>query len=234
MKEKIKNKLKPLYKDLLESVSDVDYDLYPFFMQWGESFDTTGKRGILFVGKATNGWVTADRNLDALFDENNENRIFNRDDQIEWVENLSGENEVYNTNKSAFWRVVKEFSIQFFKSNKWYENIAWTNLYKISPEEGNPGGSLKRKQLPICNEILKKEIEILNPRSVIFLTSGWEEEFLNTVIGNASKTKEIEWDGHKTKSIIKDNRNYIISPHPQGKNEDLHVKVLLELTGSRK
>ena len=234
MKEEIKNELKPLYKDLLESVSDADYDLYPFFMQWGRSFDTTGKRGILFVGKATNGWITADRNLDALFDENNENRIFNRDDQMEWVENLSGVNEVYNTNKSAFWRVVKEFSIQFFKSNKWYENIAWTNLYKISPEEGNPGGSLKRKQLPICNEILKKEIEILNPRSVIFLTPGWEEEFLDTVIGKASKTKEIEWDGYKTKSIIKDNRNYIISHHPQGKNEDLHVKVLLELVGSRK
>jgi len=100
MKSQIKNKLLPLYKNLLtEDVSKINYGLFPFCVQWGEDYKSNGKTGILFVGKATNGWVTDNLEADNLFDERNEDRIFNRVDQIEWVENLSGVNDVYNTNR---------------------------------------------------------------------------------------------------------------------------------------
>ncbi len=81
MEKEMKKVLFPLYKTLMNDVSDIKDKLCPFAVQWGEKFDTTGK-GILFVGKASNGWVTTDRSPVDLFDEKNEDRIFNRDDQI--------------------------------------------------------------------------------------------------------------------------------------------------------
>lgn len=229
MTNEIKENILPVYKRLLEENSF--NDVCTFCFQWGENYPFNQNSGFLFVGKAVNGWITNETDVTRLFDMANPERIFARDDQMEWVNNLFGNKKGYNTRKSAFWRLIKIVSEERYPQ-KWYSNIAWTNLYKIAPwAGGNPNGKLQNTQRNYCFEILKKEIELLTPKFVIFLTSGWEWSFINFL--NRNKELEIieekSWGKYRTTITEVDGVRYIISHHPQGKNEWKHKNAIAEL-----
>lgn len=86
MKELLKSSLWPLYTTLLNQVT-ASKAVYTFCMQGGKTFSTKENSGLLFVGKATNGWITNSREVNVLFGITEE-RIFDRGDQIQWVSNL--------------------------------------------------------------------------------------------------------------------------------------------------
>ena len=172
MKESLKEKLYPLYNSLLETTIS-EKEIYTFCMQWGNQFPLEEKSGILFVGKATNGWITNSKNIEILFGET-ENRIFARDDQMKWVGKLENSIKGYNTRKSAFWRIIKNVSEYKYGKSEWHNKIAWSNLYKLSFEKGNPDAKLKKSQLENCKKILETEIEILKPKYIVFITSKWD------------------------------------------------------------
>lgn len=176
MTNKIKLKLKPaifpIYQKLL-SESEFN-NICTFAVQWGKEFPIKDNKGILFVGKAVNGWITNNQNVEKLFSKENKEKIFNRKEQIEWVDKLSGNKKGYNPRKSAFWRLIKKVSETYYPK-EWYSNIAWTNLYKIAPwSGGNPSLKMQKQQRSYCIDILKSEIDILKPEYVIMLTSNWE------------------------------------------------------------
>lgn len=249
-------KLKPLYKDLLEHVSNHEDAKSSFCVQWGKNFPTESHSGILFVGKAVNGWVdkndTEPKTVERIFDDK-ENPVFNRDDQMEWVEKSwrskvqwekgpDGKKHIkegnYYTKRSPFWRVIRDVSIRWVKNNypmeknpeeNWWSYVAWTNLYKISPESYNPDSNLRDDQFVDCVKILETELRILSPKFVVFLTGDWadrfikNEEFLKELKPIKEKAPE-KW-GNDGKNIYED-RVYeigeyvcIISLHPQGKPE---------------
>ena len=232
---------KPLYEDLLNSAQEVCNDIWPFFPQQGSNWNLSEHR-VLVVGKATNGWVTNDVNVDLLFNPNYPERIVNRDDEMNWVLRRWGHDEMdeygvdYNTKRSAFWRVIKQLVIKSERScsdDNWVNFISWTNLYKISVEAGNPPARLKYRQEPDCCKILDLEQEVLKPKNVILFTSGWESFFFKYKgLENykshfyASKT----WgDKHTTSAIELNGINYIVSPHPERKPETPHVEAILSL-----
>jgi hypothetical protein len=222
MKEKLKEKLLPLYENLLKNIEF--NDIRPFCMEWGNNFPIEKKSGILFVGKATNGWVTDSKEIDKLFGESCDGQIFAREIQMMWV--ADPKKPYYKT--SAFWRVIKRIAEIKNGNEEWYSKIAWSNLYKISLEKGNPSGKLIEQQIESCKEILNTEIEILNPKYVIFLTSGWENRFIETI--QLPKEKEVIWGkNYKTIGYSINNRVYITSVHPQMKNEDEHVAAILKI-----
>lgn len=234
MINEIKKSIFPFYKKLLDENSFED--ICTFTLQWGENYPFDEKAGLLFVGKAVNGWITNETDAAKLFDISNSERVFARGDQMEWVNNLSGNTDGYNTRKSAFWRLIKKVAETYYPE-KWYSNIAWTNLYKVAPwEGGNPNGKLQNTQRKHCFDILKKEIEILNPNYVILLTSGWEWEFIKHLNGS-EKMKIIDekkWGEFKTTMIEINGINFIISHHPQGKNEWNHRNAIVELINENK
>lgn len=173
----LKEQIKPIYRRLLDE-NQFD-NICSFCMQWGANFPREKNKGLLFVGKAVNGWITNDQNVERLFDENNSERIFGRKDQMEWISNLSGNTKGYNTRKSAFWRLIIKVTETYYPE-KWYSHIAWTNLYKIAPwKGGNPNSKLQAQQKEYCFDLLQQEIITLSPEYVIMLTSGWEWTFLN-------------------------------------------------------
>lgn len=228
MKEILKENLIPLYHNLLDKV-DCKIDIFTFCIQWGEKYFDKENSGILFVGKATNGWVSKSRDINVLFGENG---IFDRKDQMKWIQNLENNTKGYNTKNSAFWRLIKRVTELQNGKNEWYNKIAWSNLYKISFEKGNPNEKLKQQQLEICKRILETEIKILQPKIVIFLTSGWEHNFVNYLIKDTPKEKykSVEWGNkYKTKGFLFNNTIYILSHHPQGKNENEHTKAIIEI-----
>ncbi|MGL4982292.1 MAG: hypothetical protein ACRC4W_05510 [Treponemataceae bacterium] len=222
---------KPLYEELLSSVKGVEGELYPFFVQVGEGYEQS-KHRILFVGKATNGWHSTSRNVDELFNQESKECI-NRVDQMRWLSNQKG--ETYNINKSAFWRLIRETvdAIEQPKENDWYEYIAWSNLYKISPKLGNPCPPLINKQRSACIKILEKEIQILKPKVVVFLTTGWESHFLEncSLLGELKSqydtTKKL--GNYEIKSKVINGITYIRSVHPQGKKGKPYASILAEM-----
>ena len=69
--------LKPLYAELMRSVEAYqNNDLVPFCIQWGKYFPTRENTGIMFYGRATNGWVTFESDVDKLFNMDFDDRIF--------------------------------------------------------------------------------------------------------------------------------------------------------------
>ena len=129
----------------------------------------------------------------------------NRTGQMEWVSNLEGQNG-NNTNKSAFWRTIKKISIEYFREKDWYNYIAWSNLYKLSPEKGNPNANLQNIQRETCLKILDEEIKVLQPNYIIFLTSGWEDYYLQSI--KVKKKRILRF--HGAKSILRIFKSIII------------------------
>jgi len=229
MKDAIKLTLMPLYGQLLKQIT-IPKDVYSFCIQWGKNFPTENNTGILFVGKATNGWVTNSRDVEVLFGDTKD-RIFNRWDQMKWVHDLE-KDKGYNTLKSAFWRVIKRTTQSVYGKEDWYSKIAWSNLYKVSYITGNPDAALKKEQIEICKKILQEEINILSPKYVVFLTSGWE----NTFVSHLTKDTQHKWDTlykwdkkYEVKICLVDDRIFMCSQHPQGKSEYHHAKVIADI-----
>ncbi|MDL2308370.1 uracil-DNA glycosylase family protein [Bacteroidales bacterium OttesenSCG-928-B11] len=233
LKEKLEQGLRPLYEELFNSLH-INFDRETetsFVMQWGENFPANNNEGILFIGKAVNGWLKKE---DQTFE-----KLFARGDQMTWIDNLWKSKEGYATGRSAFWRVIKGIASKFTNgADSWHSSIAWSNLYKISPNNakggGNPDKKRKERQLNLCREILKKEIEILSPKYVILLTSGWESEpgFL-WYMNDKQHTHHIEektW-GKKEKIRVYKIHDivFIASVHPQGKNESKHIEAITDL-----
>lgn len=229
LRDELKSSLLPLYKELL-SGNTFD-NVCTFCVQWGKNFPDKKNTGILFIGKAVNGWINDETDVNVLFGDSSK-KIFDICDQMEWVYNLEGNNDGYNTNKSSFWRVIKRISQKFYQNEEWYSYIAWSNLCKIAPfKGGNPNDMLYNEQLSSCQKILAKEIEIFSPKFVVMLTSGWENDFLYYLNGNIhTKSEEkLNWDDYQTKLYKIKDTIYIASQHPQGKNEKKHIDVITNL-----
>lgn len=91
----------------------------------------------------------------------------------------------YVLSKAQIWSYTKEIWDKLFGqkslwTDRWFEKIVWTNLYKVAPHEGgNPGGKLQKIQIEACKELLKEEIEHFRPTHIFMATAyeGWFEQF---------------------------------------------------------
>jgi len=217
----------PLYTRLLETdMNGFGGDVVPFFCQAGSRYRESVPR-ILFVGKSVNGWVTSGRTVEELFDPRNPDRIVNRSDQMEWVKDLEG-SQGYNTKKSAFWRTAKGVASALFGEAAWYQHVAWTNLYKVSPIVGNPSLSLRKRQLETCRTILELEIRALEPSVMVFLTSGWEAPLLERTPWENRGGHTLSWGHCQLTYADAAGRLVIHSLHPERKPEAGHVEAILK------
>lgn len=229
--EKLRTELKPLYENLIRDVADEQPKEKAFFcMQWGKNFPNEPNKGILFVGRATNGWKDHDYNSDSFFGTGY-GQLFNLNDQMQWVEDSEGPGNDYNTNSSPFWRVVRAVTQEYHPTN-WSSYVAWTNVCKVAPwVGGNPSESLYQAEIKDCEDIFKKEVEALSPKVIVFLTSYvWAKDIL-TSLNNSIAPKEIksvDWgDKFNCKTYNLNGISCIVTEHPQGKPEKEHVETLI-------
>ncbi len=223
MKEKLREALKPLYASLLNNVSQFEGEKAVFCMQWGKDFPTEQNTGILFVGRAVNGWDTAE-NAEEIFEEGS--GLFAAENQMRWVEDG---NEL---SVSAFWRVVKNVASHFYP-DEWWAHVAWSNVCKIAPYAGgNPNDALYYAQLEDCCKILQEEIRILSPKVVVFLTGdGWANDVLRQLNDNEMPQviKTETWESYECKVYKIGNVTCIVSVHPMTKAESPHSECLTKL-----
>lgn len=241
LKERLKAELKPLYRNLMEHTMEYrereenNEKIVPFAVQWGKEFPTSTNKGIMFVGYSTNGWHTADGDVDNLFD--GEGRIFDRPDQMVWVKEMEG-NAKYDTKRSSFWRVIRSVARNFYPDNE-LEHIAWSNLYKLalnddSKKDQKPPMKLRRLQMLDACEILNKEVEILSPKFVVLMTGiDMADNFISGLNGNEWPENQVvakeDWAGYSA-TVFQIGQHYVIlTEHPQGKAEQEHIDCLTNL-----
>ncbi len=229
----LRQALFPLYKELMEAVEPFQDDprgLCPFAVQWGPRFPKEERSGILFVGRATNGWVSFSNDPDVLFGDTDE-AIFNLGDQMLWVHNLEGNRNGYNTRRSAFWRVIRGISSSFYP-NPELSYVSWSNVTKVAPDGANPSDVLYYAQLEVCQRILAEEIRILSPRFVVFLTGyNWAIDFLRFLNGGNAPTHILKepWGDYEACTFRIRETTCILSEHPMGKPEKAHIEAINKL-----
>lgn len=237
------NATKQLISSISQSKKSKLNDIYPFVAQIGKNFDNS-KFKILFVGKATNGWLlnvscsATEQEIDSIYEKvafnmQCKDRLLHREDEMQWVENLEGNNKGYNTKRSQFWSVIKKVSETLEGAENWSSKIAWTNLYKFAPYKGNPNEELKRYQKENCWRILDEEINIFKPNCVAFLTSGWEDEYLIHRYNSLPKCNISSFRRNNKKYDISfflaENTLFISSKHPMGKPIQEHADTICEI-----
>lgn len=160
--------IKDLYKELKKEFKGQN-DLAVFYAMTGKKYQAQ-KNKLLIIGRANNGWNRGFDNLE--------------DDHFNWVKNRNGvlsNGDGYNLNSKPFWGIAARISEGINPGNdeKWVDDIAWSNLYKVVPAtEGNPSDEMCRKQGKICQQILKEEINSFRPDYIVLIT-GFEDWFRN-------------------------------------------------------
>jgi len=248
--EKFKEELKCLYKKLAK---DCEYNesIVPFVFQAGKKYPKEKNCGILFYGRATNGWFGT-WNIDELFDERNPNRGWNRDDALIWVDRAAGDEGDYNSNRSQFWKLVTGITCRNYGTDEWSDYAIWSNVCKAAPEQqGNPSDSLYYSTLETNCQIMKVEIDYLSPKFVVLFTGGgnwiekgsqskggdWSSDFLKYLNNgndfNLCPIDEIIWDDdyeeRRAKVYKIGDVYYIVTLHPQGKKIKPHIDGIINL-----
>lgn len=155
----------------------------------GEKYDQNEVK-LLLVGRAPNGWNLLDENhpTPEKMAEWADDRLYRSAECGSWVEKRG--NALYAKGQSyrlgTFWNYAEEIWLRLQPpgytedtSSVWLENIAWSNLYKLSPESGNPSDESKELQKQICCEMLKEEVRAFKPTHILMMTGwdGWAENF---------------------------------------------------------
>ena len=187
--------IKDLYAELFITCSnDSNFMKNSHFVAMrGEHYINSDKK-VMIIGRAPNGWKRLDTSSKDGFSNDAANEF---DDIKRWgkwikcygnkqyaIDETTGEElqPRYCVSGKPFWSYSK--AIYFGLTNQkveglWQHNIAWSNLYKVSPSSGyNPDVDNQKMQLQPCIAILKKELEELDPDYVLFMTGyDWFEPF---------------------------------------------------------
>lgn len=172
--QKMTEDMKNLYKQLYEIVNDYpDMTICP-------SINGSKEARILIVGRCINGWCNI---------ENTQGRLdLCEKAGLEWLKGgdtfcvckkngCKYANEKINVNKSKskskFWQYVSYLLVKlgYSKSDDYYNQIIWSNLYKASKNNGgNPTKKQREKMRDVCDSILEQEIKEYDPKIVVFIT----------------------------------------------------------------
>ena len=134
--------------------------------------------------------------------------------------------------RSFFWNVTYKLIADYYGFDRnawdWSKKVVWSNLYKIAPEDANPTEFQKSTQLNIAVELIKKEIEELQPKFCIVLTNeSWWTPFQMKIGSeklfiNSNLTEIVSHEKYMGTQII-------VTKRPFRGNGESHVKQILEL-----
>lgn len=146
-------------------------------------------RELMIVGRAVNGWseFTVERLADAGARRAFVTSLREHESAcpLSWV-NAPAQPGVYNARRSAFWRTARKvreaLTGEPLADDSWASHLAWSNLYKISNDTGNPPDWMCTVQENQCIEMLGKEIDQFRPKRVLFSTGlDWAMPFVKAL-----------------------------------------------------
>lgn len=214
--------------------SKFNKDLTGFIAMKGNKYN----KELMVIGRSVNGWRGSiplselnDVKKREEFAEKVFNSVIGQDNKCPmlWV---TEKQKDYNTNRSAFWRVIKEtvkqVNIENFDISQWPSYLVWSNLCKVSPANGgNPNDTFYDVQLSGCIKMLNFELETYMPKRVLFLTGmSWAKYFLDGIgakSNNNTNSKYVESYGQHCLPI-NHQFNFAVAVHPQGRKEEEWVR----------
>jgi hypothetical protein len=183
-----------LYRDLLNAVKGKDGATAYQFCSYGRDYTESPEKRFVVVGRVINGWENnVDTSLEKRMAKAADSSILGFIDK-----EIAG---------SAFWRVTKKVIdiLGLSGTDKWYDHLAWNNLYKVAPcDGGNPTEKLFQAQFKACNKILSYEMNALQPRYVLFIT-GWRGWLAPFQSGEYNRKIELEPDDRLILNLAGDN-----------------------------
>lgn len=125
--------------------------------------------------------------------------------------------EVPKRARSTFWLFSKALVNELVPSDAtpWFARYAWGNLYPLGPDrpKGNPTGALKEAQDPLVAELLRAQVDMLDPAEVVLVCGRWYWE-------SAMKPPELEVLPRVEPPLIAagivDGRPWVVGYHPGG------------------
>ena len=182
---------------------------------------------LMIVGRAVNGW-------------NEWNTGIARDETLlaEYIADLGDSSkhcpldwvctpiplEFYNARRSAFWRtarkVLEEVTGRESDGECWASRLAWSNLYKLSLDKGNPPIWMINAQETACIKILQHELRRFRPKRVLFSTGfDWAEPFVagSNLISLSSSVRHVQRLG--CLPIGNETAQCVVATHPMTRPE---------------
>ncbi len=212
-----------------------ELELTLFHSSTGVSY--TGE--LMVVGRAVNGWIPKFRRTDLNTNEarlavvqREITRLQAEPCSMAWVESHWHNRDGYNTAQSAFWRVIRGVASGLdVVGQGWASQLAWSNLYRISPHKtGNPSSALAWTQLPMCRALLKADIDHARPKRLLFLTGlNWLQPFSEAL---GLELHPVGVDGVDAAGVLGETR-VVVARHPQGKREQpMVLRILQQFAGT--
>lgn len=142
----LREKTDTIYNSMVKDLENKGYSFedYPYFvLTFHTQIGSLYKQGgIAFYGRATNGW----------------------DDDCN-----NGINSILTHSHSRFFQMIKRITNSIYPKDS-VENIVWSNICKVAPEQGNPNDALWDDQYDYMVKILDAEMKILHPLFTVFVT----------------------------------------------------------------
>lgn len=223
-----------------------------FVSMKGTQFDTSDVR-LFVVGRAANGWKSLECKTAQMFGDEADQEFSKVG--FQWIEGIednfqslhnkpkAGEKPYY-LSSSPFWRVVSNIWCGLSNSNnrgEFINHIAWSNLYKISPEKGgNPTDKMCGWQFKACYKILEAEIKAYRPTHILMITDykRWfapqnDYSFKGLFddpkpLGSNYENKDIFVEGTAKFELGGRMIPVVITCRPEGRNEGKFVKEVLD------
>lgn len=156
---------------------------------------------------------------------------------MRWVTDMEG-HPGYNTRRSAFWQAARAVSQRLapdrFDTQAWPSELVWSNLYKASPERGwNPSSRMASVQRDACRELLAHEVEHFRPARIVFATGlDWAEPLLPPELFTITASSAGVHSGTVTLGGGGIGE-FVIAPHPMGKNRAKWVASVMQAFASK-
>lgn len=213
--------------------------------------------------KSADEYMTKETFVESSMDNitNAEKTILFGSDRFEWI-NTDGEapcnterygidrckvNGEYSLNRAQIWNYTKSIWDGLYGRDtnwkeRWFENIVWSNLYKIAPQEdgGNPGSSIQKKEMKACIKLLRAEIEYFTPTHIFIPTAyeGWFEYF-SDIFSNVENIGTNVFSGvNKNNQYVEGIAEYtypdekkakvVIACRPEGRTKDKYVDQVVK------
>ena len=237
--------MKELYKKLFEACKDeADFKKSAHFVSVkGKNYENNDVR-FMSIGRAPNGWRSLPTDSAESFGQNAQ-QCFESTQGFSWIKSFYGvlynESKDYCVSGAPYWSYSRAIWEGLFDGDTselvWQENIVWSNLYKISPNDGdpNPGEESRMLQLETCKSILKKELDEYKPTHILIFTGfdvwfdSFKDVFQNVVdlgVRNISKgpsKNDVFVEGTATYGDAK----VVVACRPEYRNAEQYVEQVL-------
>ncbi|PHI21518.1 hypothetical protein CEQ90_01495 [Lewinellaceae bacterium SD302] len=243
----ISNLLPAAYRHLLETIATKPHQFSGHQLVAFHPMRGPGKTvDTLYIGRALNGWhwdftvealqADLEGHLRKILEDKHEAAAY--EDRLNWVEKYwQNGTKGYNTAKSQFWQVIRQISIERSKEGEqWWDDIVWTNFFKIAPAKRNPTGKMINIMGQASHDLLMAEIAYYQPRNIVCL-SGLN--YAAHLLASAKSTVSIDrntplieyagdvcWQGDEVIRLV-------ISPHPQSRSTARIAKEIMPLLKDR-